>query len=407
MDSLSDRIREWIASERKSISVPGDLDAQVLLRVRSAPRIAPHFGWRRQVAASVAVLLFVGLLGLGFSRLRVLTTSTPLPAPSHTASPIPTATAAGVPVMGPGARFDAGMAFDPRTGVSVLFGGQGADGNSRADTWTWNGNRWTKLYPKVSPPARVGGRLVFDQRHHSILLYGGIGTVSPDSIGALSDLWSWDGSTWTQLHPKHMPPARASASVAYDETTNSVVLFGGETGDRAPVAMNDTWLWNGNDWIQQPGNAPPPRSDAAMVFDQASSELILFGGADGVPLNDTWAWNGKNWTKLNPAVTPVSRYAASAAYDGSSQQVILFGGEGGDINQGPLQALADTWAWNGSNWIDERQTSGPPARWMASTCYDEARHVVVLYGGPADSKTGVPLDDTWIWNGSAWRQAVQ
>jgi len=185
-------------------------------------------------------------------------------------------------------------------------------------------------------------------------------------------------------------------------------MFGGETDDRAPVAMNDTWLWNGSDWIQQqPGNAPSPRSDAAMVFDRASSELILFGGTHGVPLNDTWAWNGKNWTKLNPSVSPVSRYGASAAYDGSSQQVILFGGEGGDINQGPLQALADTWAWNGSTWIEERQTHGPPARWMASICYDEARHVVIMYGGPADSKTGAPLDDTWIWNGSTWRQAVQ
>jgi hypothetical protein len=36
--------------------------------------------------------------------------------------------------------------------------------------------------------------------------------------------------------------------------------------------------------------------------------------------------------------------------------------------------------------------------------YDPVRRVTMLYGG-SETQTDRPLDDTWLWNGSAWRQA--
>jgi hypothetical protein len=54
-------------------------------------------------------------------------------------------------------------------------------------------------------------------------------------------------------------------------------------------------------------------------------------------------------------------------------------------------------------WVEKR-AGGPSARWMASATYDELRHVLVLFGGPAQNKTGAPLADTWAWDNSGWRQ---
>jgi hypothetical protein len=300
------------------------------------------------------------------------------------------------------------MAYVPSTGESILFGGQSKDGSYLADTWSWNGVEWKELHPSSTPPARFGAKLVFDPTTHSAILIGGTGQTSASGIGPLSDMWSWNGLTWTQLHPRHLPSARVDASVTYDDKLRAILLFGGDAGDRIPVMKNDLWLWTGLDWAEQNESfAPPARSAATMVFDPASGAILLFGGTNGIPLDDTWSWDGKSWTELHPIQSPTRRYSASAVYEAATGNVILFGGEGGDLSMGSFHALDDTWLWNGSNWVEPHPSNSPPARWLASISYDAKNRVVVLFGGPAPNKASPPLDDTWIWNGSNWNQATR
>ncbi len=56
---------------------------------------------------------------------------------------------------------------------------------------------------------------------------------------------------WQQIHPEHIPPTRAVASLVYNPSTQKAVLFGGTvfTGN-AWVDLNDTWVWDGTDWLQ-------------------------------------------------------------------------------------------------------------------------------------------------------------
>src|SRR5438552_1421826 len=50
--------------------------------------------------------------------------------------------------------------------------------------------------------------------------------------------------------------------------------------------------------------SPSARSGAAMTYDQASGQLVLFGGNSGFgALSDTWVWNGTTWTKVCPSTT--------------------------------------------------------------------------------------------------------
>src|SRR5438309_11730318 len=76
-----------------------------------------------------------------------------------------------------------------------------------------------------------------------------------------------------------------------------------------------------------PAPVPAPRFGAAMAWDGATRQLILFGGmgARG-PVGDTWEWSGTQWIEQHPRHEPPPRVAAGLAYDSRSRQLVLFGG---------------------------------------------------------------------------------
>jgi hypothetical protein len=124
------------------------------------------------------------------------------------------------------------------------------------------------------------------------VLFGGDIRNGDNGLGIyLNDTWTWDGTTWTQQFPISSPPARGTASIAYDPYLGEVVLFGGSSLYATEQGLNDTWTWNGVNWTQRnPLNRPPARWCAALDFNAPSKGLLLFGGEgnNDVFLNDTW-----------------------------------------------------------------------------------------------------------------------
>lgn len=137
---------------------------------------------------------------------------------------------------------------------------------------------------------------------------------------------------------------------------------------------------------------PSPRYDASMVYDATTGNVVLFGGLNVSALADTWTWNGSAWIEQTPSASPPALADASMVYDAATHDVVLFGGEG---NGGPS---SQTWLWNGVTWTPQLVT-GPAARSGASMAYDAATQNVVLFGGVG---IGGPLSDTWLWNGVSW-----
>lgn len=82
--------------------------------------------------------------------------------------------------------------------------------------------------------------------------------------------------------------------------------------------------------------SPSARADHAMAYDGGRERIVLF---DGNGLADTWEFNGLNWMQQAPATSPAARGGHAMAYDSASQRVILFGGLGADGR------LNDTWAY--------------------------------------------------------------
>jgi hypothetical protein len=103
-------------------------------------------------------------------------------------------------------------------------------------------------------------------------------------------------------------------------------MFGGNGSQ----VFGDTWTWDGVTWTQQhPLASPPARTDAAMAYDAARQQVVLFAGLDSdqlVRLDDTWTWDGSTWTRQAPPYRPSNRYRHAMAYDAGRRQVVLFGG---------------------------------------------------------------------------------
>ena len=121
-------------------------------------------------------------------------------------------------------------------------------------------------------------------------------------------------ATWMQLHPATLPDARAGASMAFDQATGRMILFGGQGG---AGLLNDTWSWDGTNWtLLTPATSPPTRTGATMAFDQATGQMILFGGQSS---SGYLAIHGLGMEQLGaqffPATSPAARVVASMAFD--------------------------------------------------------------------------------------------
>jgi len=214
--------------------------------------------------------------------------------------------------------------------------------------------------------------------------------LAPVSAGVSS------GPDWLLTRPPSGPPARDAHATAYDSGRGRVVLFAGANENNF-VDFGDTWEWDGTSWIERtPATSPTPRFGHAMAYDAARGRVVLFGGYDfisGQVLADTWEWDGTNWIATTPATSPPGRFGQAMAFDASRQRIVLFGGAG------ESSELADTWEWDGSTWIERTPATSPPPREYGALAYDSARGRAVLFGGFDGSNY---FADTWEWDGTAW-----
>jgi hypothetical protein len=248
-------------------------------------------------------------------------------------------------------------------------------------------------------PARAAGAMAYDDATKHVVLFGG---TELGAQTALNDTWTWDGKVWSKDVSTLRPPPRMEAAMAYDRATHQLVLFGGIDADGTPYA--DTWSWDGAAWHElHPAISPPPRRDAAIAYDDNQQKIIMFGGWNPVvggaaKLNDTWAWDGSTWTRLNPATVPSKRGSAVMAYHAGTKKLVMFGGDVGNHTN-------ETWTFDGRDWSLASINGPVPApRTAANLVRDDATSTLVLFGGeaPATGTRFGPQSDTWTWNGAGW-----
>ena len=243
---------------------------------------------------------------------------------------------------GPRWRNFASVTYDSNRDVLILYAGVTVE-KEYQDTWEWNGQTWNQ-FPVEGPGLREGAGMAYDAKREKVILFGG-----SQSGDMMNDLWEWDGSQWSQISTEG-PSPRFPAGFVYDSAREYVLLFGGHSFENQTFkTFGDTWTWDGITWTQIEIQGPSPRDGARAVFDPLLNNIFLFGGAEITNnvknLNDTWIWNGNQWSQLDVQAPP-ARVHPILAFDSNRGVIVMTGG-----SNGPGATLSDTWEWDGTSWI--------------------------------------------------------
>jgi hypothetical protein len=196
----------------------------------------------------------------------------------------------GTACSGPTTLADFAMTYDAGRGAAVIH--SGVDGNIiYFDTWEWNGSSWNMLCGAgincLGPPARYQHAMAYDPDRGQVVMFGG------RYLSNNNETWLWDGGATSRpgqviavpfaqaldlrTAPRPDPllclrdPARCPVrSVEVDW------LAGGEGDDsqNPGTVVNGTELlaWSQNEWIRLSGNGAGTGSPAAIHFDLTTGD---------------------------------------------------------------------------------------------------------------------------------------
>jgi hypothetical protein len=288
------------------------------------------------------------------------------------------------------------MAYDEADGVVVLFGGQSTNLTGGVivlgGTWIYRAGTWENLTAQLSsvPAPRTDAAMVYDPVDGYVLLFGGAGGTGGNT--PLGDTWVFHDFTWTQLTPAASPPAARQPAVAWDEATGNVLLFGGATGPNEAVFLNETWTFLHGTWtrVSTTGAVPYGRDAAGMAYDARDHYDVLFGGWNATDrFNDTWTYANGTWTPVSSRSAPSPRLIGGLAYDAQIGSVLTFGGE----FRGTF--YYDTWTFQGGQWsrLNPLDVGAPYARSATAMTYLPEAGALLLFGG--ETFNSMTLNDTW------------
>lgn len=198
----------------------------------------------------------------------------------------------------------------------------------------------------------------------------------------------------------------ASQTVSYGLAVFGGALANGAKDDRLWIGrfggldQNGQPFFTWQDATLQSGELPPPRSGAAMVFDERNGRLLLFGGegANNGILSDLWAYNieRSSWKLLDSDFLGLADHEAAQ----TSGQLFVAGGR---TANGPNSAVYK---------VDfrtlERETiadlgPGPGMRTNLALGFEEVHVGRLLVFGGVDTR-GTAHNDLWRYDieSSAW-----
>jgi hypothetical protein len=245
-------------------------------------------------------------------------------------------------------------------------------------------------------------------------------TPTESNTSALGLVPPTESATWKRAGASNLPDGRYAQALAFDETRQVVVMFGGmvSSPDGSMNAQQDTWEWSPvqGAWKARTiaGAAPAARTGAAMAYDPIRNKFVLFGGraGSGYDYQDTWEWDPGTgtWTdKSGSGAKPSARSQHGMVFDSKAGKIVLFGGGrsqiGGDIMTVSL-AFGDTWEYDGATatWTQLTTASAPSARVDFGFAYSSQTNKAYLFGGmevASATAGGTPMQDIWEWDGAA------
>lgn len=256
---------------------------------------------------------------------------------------------------------------------------------------------WRELSSAVQPSRRMAQAVVYDASRHLSVVAGG--RDPSDAGGSLQDTWLWDGQQFSSASSSF--GRRGYVQAVFDSQRQLVVSFGGADLTISASYSQDTLEFDGASWARRTiPTAPSNRSSYGLAFDSQRGVTVLFAGYDGKWKNDIWEWDGTTWSRkcdFAPCSTspmPSSRASPLCVYDAARGNTLIFGGRGSGSSTG------DTWSWDGTSFVELHPAHSPSARVAPAATYDPVTRRILLLGG--GSELG-EKNDLWAWDGQDWQ----
>ncbi|MFO7618075.1 MAG: kelch repeat-containing protein, partial [Thermoplasmata archaeon] len=144
------------------------------------------------------------------------------------------------------------------------------------ETWVYDAvaDQWEQKFPSIKPSARLRHGMAYDPISKRTLMFGG------NAGGTLSgETWAYDllNNKWTDLFPGRRPAERTFSEMAYASKHGLAVLFGGDY----TLGLNDTWHllpgtpWNGN--VVDPAKYTNGENFTAVTWNNAGTDAFFVG----------------------------------------------------------------------------------------------------------------------------------
>lgn len=177
-------------------------------------------------------------------------------------------------------RFGAPMAYDAESDRLILFGG-GSPWFMYGDTWAYdyNTDTWEEMSPENPPSPRGMYATAYDAESDRVLLWGGFTGTEEDDVR----MWAYDYNTdtWEGLENVDGPQEHHERhGMVYLPHLDRILMYSGMLEDEG-VLPAQTWLYdyNTNTWTEvETPNSPPAMGMYGMAYDPTSEKVVVFGG---------------------------------------------------------------------------------------------------------------------------------
>ncbi len=299
---------------------------------------------------------------------------------------------------------------------------------------------WTQLSSAIQREQSLGAYapLAYDAARGR--LWRGPTCLSPGADGrGCSELGSaspayFNGHVWIERTPTDPendgnPVLGLGYAATYDPTRAGVVVVAGNPLDATgEIPEGQTWLWRGTSWQKLEGATLPPLRHVQLVYSTVRRAPVLVGtrADDELPLAMYWLDNSNTWRRESwTGESPLGRPGAAVAFDTATDELVLYGGMPSDSCAGEVNAnfvvvdkqpsfapCRGTWRYDGTSWSVSNSTPSPPAVFGAAMAHDSARQRTVLLGGCSDlPQTADPLatcsNEVWELEGSTWLKRTE
>ncbi|MFK7740028.1 MAG: hypothetical protein AB8H80_06855 [Planctomycetota bacterium] len=277
-------------------------------------------------------------------------------------------------------------AYDRSRDRVVLFGFTMVPGNRVPKTYEFDGARWLDRDPPNAPDPTLNSTrslsLAFDENRGVTVMVIG------------DETWEWNGVDWLQSFPATAPFYAYGQSLVYHAGRGRVVFVNTESNPPRTVLRE----WDGTDW-QLVDNSGPDLNAFGLTYDRARDRLVVFGGRSSafVSSDETWEWDGAVWAQRAPATVPAGRYSCSLSYDEQRNCVVMVGGSTMPNSVGRL-LRRQVWEWDGVDWRETTPPAPEPREDVAFT-YDLQQDRWLQFGGNQNATSpSTRSDETWVYD---------